>query len=66
MSNMPYCRFRNTLEDLRDCNDYLDTDEELSVEEERARRRLVKLCTQIAANYGEDYEEQADFPANAL
>ena len=29
----------------------------LTVEEEKARVRLVKLCAQIAANYGEDYEE---------
>lgn len=57
MSNMGYCRFQNTLPDLRDCADYLDPDEELSEEESRARKRLVKLCIQIATSYGEDYEE---------
>lgn len=40
MSNMSYCRFRNTLSDLRDCaNNFMDDD--LSVEEHNARSLLI-------------------------
>jgi hypothetical protein len=46
MANMSYCRFHNTLEDLKDCYDNLD-DNDLSEEEARARTRLIKLCKQI-------------------
>jgi len=46
MANMSYCRFQNTLEDLRDCRDYLD-DTDLSEEEEKARTKLVKVCKSI-------------------
>jgi hypothetical protein len=31
--------------------------EELSPEEERARKALIKLCQEIAANYGEDEDD---------
>ena len=56
MSNMAYCRFRNTLSDLRDCYGSIwdDLDEE---EEARARRALVKLCITIA-DEAEDYDEE--------
>lgn len=50
MSNMSYCRFRNTLQDLRDCYENMD-DTDLSAEEKRARRALLKLCDQIASDY---------------
>ena len=46
MANMDYCRFRNTLEDLRDCADAIN--DELSAEEKRARDRLVEVCREIA------------------
>ena len=40
MSNMSYCRFRNTLSDLGDCQDALFEELfDLSPEEERARLR---------------------------
>lgn len=47
MANMGYCRFQNTLSDLRDCQENL-WDEDLSDEEERARKALVALCVDIA------------------
>lgn len=53
---MSYCRFRNTLSDLRDCVDHIDdeveTDEEegLSQEEASAREKLIELCRWIANN----------------
>lgn len=50
MGNMSYCRFQNTLQDLRDCYENMD-DTDLSDEEKRARRSLLKLCDQIADDY---------------
>ena len=56
MSNMSYCRFENTLRDLRDCAGALDDIEgnlsELSKEEARAADELVKLCAEIYENHG--------------
>lgn len=55
MSNMSYCRFQNTLSALRDCqsfmSDYLDIDnaaQEISAEEFKAMKALVRLCKTIA------------------
>jgi hypothetical protein len=53
MANMGYVRFQNTLNDLRDCNQHL-FDEDLSPEEQRARRRLIELCREIAAEFDGD------------
>lgn len=49
MSNMGYCRFRNTVQDLEDCADHMD-DQDLSEEEVQARKRLINLCHDIADN----------------
>ena len=49
MSNMDYCRFQNTLPDLRDCEEHMDDD--LSDEEREAREQLLKACVRIALNY---------------
>jgi len=64
MSNMSYCRFRNTLHDLQDCLDNIvpnmppDEDdgcqEELSPEEAEARTQLIELCGQIIDAAGEE------------
>lgn len=55
MSNMSYCRFRNTLGDLQDCYDAMsDDDTELSPEEMKARERLIKLCKNIASDYEDE------------
>lgn len=48
MGNMGYCRFQNTRQDLQDCYDHL-FDNDLSEDEERARKRLIRLCQEIAA-----------------
>ena len=50
MPNMSYCRFRNTLNDLRDCL-YNFTEAE-SPEEQRARKELLRICEEIVDNYG--------------
>lgn len=44
--NMSYCRFGNTLGDLRDCEENFDSIH--SEEELRAARKLVKVCQSIA------------------
>ena len=58
MPNMSYCRFENTLIDLRDCYDHMDDvdHQELSETEEKARKRMIKLCCEIADNYGYEVE----------
>jgi hypothetical protein len=53
MANMSYCRFRNTVSDLRDCYENWD-DDDLSEEETRAQRYLLQLCQNIVADYGDD------------
>ncbi len=53
MGNMGYCRFENTASDLEDCQEHL-FDEDLSEEEERARKRLIEICKEIVADYEED------------
>jgi hypothetical protein len=63
---MSYCRFSNTLQDLIDCQEHLDDpdydekgqseDEEpnmLSEAETEARKELIKLCQEIAEDYGD-------------
>lgn len=55
MGNMSYCRFRNTLGDLDDCWDHLEEDmDDLSDEEKMARKTLIKVCCNIAADYGNE------------
>ena len=53
---MSYCRFRNTLLDLIDCREYMETDD-LSEEEADARKRLIALCKRIA---NDAYSDEAD------
>lgn len=59
--NMSYCRFQNTLEDLRDCADNLD-DRDLSPDEWEARRRLIDTCVFIAKHYGDERVADEDTP----
>lgn len=58
MANMSYCRFRNTLEDLRDC--YKNMTDDLSDEEKAARFELLKLCDMIVGDYV--FEGVPEFP----
>jgi hypothetical protein len=57
MANMSYVRFTNTARDLKDCFDNMD-DDELSESEEKARKRLIRLCVLIADNYGDELDQQ--------
>jgi hypothetical protein len=55
MTNMSYCRFTNTAADLEDCFGHIDDD--LSLEEARAKVRLLRLCVAISDSYSvEDAE----------
>jgi hypothetical protein len=56
MGNMSYCRFENTLRDLRDCyKDMSETDfYELSESEQEARNKLVALCQNISEQFEEE------------
>ncbi len=55
MSNMSYCRFQNTLADLRDCHEAMGDEEgELSIAEQRARYSLLRLCFRIAGECCDD------------
>lgn len=51
MSNMSYCRFQNTLADLRDCFDAMNEDDDdlgdLSEYEAEAKYKLIELCRTI-------------------
>ena len=56
MSNMSYCRFRNTLKDLHDCRDAMnegfDTeDTELSQDEKNAKDDLLALIADMADEF---------------
>jgi len=55
MPNMSYCRFQNTLGDLKDCYENIDRND-MSNEELQARLRLIKLCVDIA----DDYRDELD------
>ena len=66
MANMSYCRFQNTVEDLRDCLEAIreagtveDLEQEFEADgkdtELHALRRLVKMCREIA-----EHEEVED------
>ncbi len=58
--NMSYCRFRNTLSDLKDCYENLPykTGEMLSKDEAHAFADLIQLARDIASRYeGEEEDE---------
>ena len=50
MSNMSYCRFQNTIKDLRNCEGHFE-DTDLSKEEHEARLNMYDICKDIADNF---------------
>lgn len=64
MSNMSYCRFRNTVGDLSDCADNIY--DVLSEDEARARKQLIKLCFQIIQDFITDDLELDENAVNDL
>ena len=58
MPNMSYCRFRNTLNDLRDCeNNFFNIS---SAEELRAAKEMLKLCQSIVDSVSIDELELSE------
>lgn len=53
MANMSYCRFENTAGDLQDCYDNMDV-EALSENETKSRQQIIKLCCEMARDYGHE------------
>ena len=53
MSNLSYCRFRNTLPDLMDCARHFH-DYDLSVEEHRARLQMLRIINELAGDYADE------------
>ena len=58
---MSYCRFENTLTDLKDCYDNMDAP--VSASEFSKRKQLIELCLSIVDDYKylideEDYEDE--------
>ena len=58
MTNMSYCRFENTLEALQECSVELHENpnlvNELGSDEQKAAKRLLRLCRQLADKFGEE------------
>lgn len=61
MSNMSYCRFQNTCEDLNDCkttmegaDEHYQSRKDLSQDEYNAFKRLVEICAYIVRIYNDD------------
>ena len=52
MANMSYCRFENTVSDLEDCFDHFD--EDVTGPEESARSQMIRVCVDVALNYGHE------------
>lgn len=55
MANMSYCRFQNTLSDLKDCSYNLDN--QLDSYESAARRALLRLAAEMLENIGVTIDE---------
>lgn len=64
MSNMSYCRFENTLEDLRDCLEALEDGAldriDMSDIERESALELIDLCGEIYNGFSDEAEETED------
>jgi hypothetical protein len=47
MSNMSYCRFENTYDDLIDCANHME-DDNLSTSEKKYRKLMIELCKEMS------------------
>lgn len=55
MSNMAYCRFHNTVNDLEDCKEALENENISSTSEKKSAKALIQLCREIADSFDDDY-----------
>ncbi len=55
MANMSYCRFQNTLLDLRDCKEAMQEEDipKHGSDEHKAMIRLIQVCRDIVDNADE-------------
>lgn len=53
MPNMSYCRFENTMDDLRDCLNHIHRKAENDFDE-RARQSMIELFREISKDYEGD------------
>ena len=53
MGNMSYCKFQNTVSDLKNCYESMQ-DSDLDSYEEKARKKIIDLCVDIAIEYGDE------------
>ena len=60
MGSMKYAVIQNTVPDLALCLEKLESGAELSEEEGKASKRLVKLCRQIVAWADEQLAQKGD------
>ena len=66
MSNMSYCRFENTIGDLRDCVEAIEEGKPLSEREARFAKKMVQVCKDYLAAVkdngivAEDEDEESD------
>ena len=59
MANMSYCRFRNTLIDLEDCVNFLESGAgSLSNEEQRAAFILIKRARELTEMFEDMNDEE--------
>ena len=56
MANMSYCRFENTLRDLRDCYNNMNND--LSKSEFYARKQMIEMCANIVNQHEDLLDEE--------
>lgn len=56
---MSYCRFQNTLRDLRDCEEHFG-DNDLSTDEERARKQMYDVCKRIVEENEFTFDDNAE------
>jgi hypothetical protein len=56
MSNMSYCLSVDSIKDLCDCFDRIDIDDvdSLSESEKLAKEHLIRICIDIANDYGDE------------
>ena len=59
MANMSYCRFENTLRDLRDCYNNMNNND-LSPDEWSYRKELILTCKDIIHDYEDVLDEEYD------
>jgi|TARA_X000001316_G_C890390_1_gene12346 hypothetical protein len=58
MGNMSYCRFENTMSDLKDCLRHIDCKAENSYDES-ARQEMLELFREINEDWGGNVVEYA-------